>query len=144
MRYSVFLFAFTMMFCTKISAQQNKEPWSSNQLITPKILADKILKQQTENILIISVGPDDLIEGSIHIGPGRDQENIAKLKALLEKTPKDKDIVIYCGCCPFDKCPNIRPPFQLLMDTDFTNATLLDLPKNIKVDWLDKDYPVKD
>jgi hypothetical protein len=50
-------------------------------------------------------------------------------------------VIIYCGCCPFDKCPNIRPAFAALKEMGFKNARLLDLPKNIKADWLDKNYP---
>jgi hypothetical protein len=30
------------------------------------------------------------------------------------------------------------------MEMGFKNAKLLNLPKNIKTDWLDKDYPTND
>lgn len=144
MKHIIFLLSAMFMFISNTKAQQKQEPWTNDQLMAPKELADRIVNEQIENMLIISVAPDDLIEGSINIGPAVDQKNMAKLKTLLEETSKDQEIVIYCGCCPFDKCPNIRPSFQLLMDMGFNKAKLLDLPKNIKVDWLDKDYPVKD
>ena len=54
------------------------------------------------------------------------------------------NIVIYCGCCPFEHCPNIRPAFNLLNEMGFTNQKLLSLQKNIKADCIDKGYPVSD
>ena len=62
-------------------------------------------------------------------------------KEQLKKLPKNKRVVIYCGCCPFEHCPNVRPAIQLLKQMKFTNYRLLDLPKNIKIDWIDKGYP---
>jgi len=50
--------------------------------------------------------------------------------------------VIYCGCCPFEHCPNVRPAFQLLNEMKFTNQKLLNLSTNLKTDWIDKGYPV--
>jgi hypothetical protein len=34
-------------------------------------------------------------------------------------------VVIYCGCCPLDKCPNVRPAFTLLKTMGFTNLHVL-------------------
>jgi len=64
------------------------------------------------------------------------------LKQELDKLPRDANVVVYCGCCPFAVCPNIRPAFALLNEMKFKNQKLLNLPKNIKVDWIDHDYPV--
>ncbi|GAA4800009.1 hypothetical protein GCM10023231_30960 [Olivibacter ginsenosidimutans] len=110
----------------------------------PSTLASMIKGHKTENILILSVGPDALIKGSVDIGPASEQENMVKLKSHLKKVSKDKEVVIYCGCCPFGRCPNVRPAFKLLKEMGFKNAKLLNLKQNIKVDWLDKDYPIAD
>ncbi|HLV46847.1 MAG TPA: hypothetical protein VKY32_07390 [Flavobacterium sp.] len=133
-----------LTFSNGLLAQQNQEPWNSNQLLEPATLASKISQNQTDNLLILSVGPDAVIKGSVDIGATHEQENIKKLKSYLKNVPKDKEVIIYCGCCPFDKCPNIRPAFTVLQDMGFKNAKLLNLPKNIKVDWLDKDYPINE
>ncbi len=142
--YRIFLTGVLAILAFQVKAQQKQEPWKPGQLMATEVLADRILAGEAENMLIVSIGPDDPIEGSFDIGPGKDKESIAALKSLLGKTPKDKEVVIYCGCCPFDRCPNIRPAFKLLNDMGFKNAKLLDIPKNIKVDWIDKDYPVKE
>lgn len=144
MKYRIFMISALALIAFHASAQQKKEPWKPGQLMAAKVLADRIASDQTADMLIVSIGPDDPIEGSVDIGPGKDRESITALKSLLAKTPKDKEVVIYCGCCPFDRCPNIRPAFQTLNDMGFRNAKLLDIPKNIKVDWIDKDYPVKE
>ena len=118
------------------------EPWQQNQLIEPDVLATKIKDPNANKPLIICVGPGALIKGSVDVGPANKKENLDKLKQLLSKENKDRDIVIYCGCCPFKNCPNIRPAFTLLNNLEFTNHKLLNLSHNIKVDWLDHGYPV--
>ncbi|TXH54140.1 MAG: rhodanese-like domain-containing protein [Bacteroidia bacterium] len=143
MKQLVLVFTLFIGFSSFTMAQKSN-PWTENQLMEPADLAKRINDNNAKDLLIISVGPDDIIKGSVYVGPGQDKSNIAKLKTLLKKTPKDKEIVIYCGCCPFDPCPNIRPAFQFLVDNGFKNAKLLNLTKNIKTNWLDKNYPVKE
>jgi hypothetical protein len=36
----------------------------------------------------------------------------------------------------------VRPAIDALKEMKFTNYYLLDLPNNIKKDWIDKGYPV--
>lgn len=130
----------------KLLAQNNDNivPWSENQLLSPKELAEKITNHQSENLIVISIGPDALIKESIDIGPTKDKDNLKKLEDYLGNLDKDKEVVIYCGCCPFANCPNIRPAFETLKEMGFKNGKLLNLSTNIKVDWIDKDYPLKD
>ena len=117
------------------------EPWTKNQLMEPSVLAKEI-KEGGDKTLIFSIGPSGLIKGSVEIGAVQEKENLEKFKRMLLNTPKEKSIVIYCGCCPFENCPNIRPAFELLKELKFTNHTLLNLPNNLKVDWIDKGYPM--
>ncbi len=91
--------------------------------------------------VVICVGPGALIKGSIDMGPSKEKENLEKLKQYLGGLPKDANIVIYCGCCPFEHCPNIRPAFSLLNEMKFTNGHLLNIEHNIKTDWIAKGYP---
>lgn len=85
-----------------------------------------------------------LIPNSTDLGAASETENLTKLKKELTNLPKDTAIVIYCGCCPFTRCPNIRPAIALLKDMNFTNFHLLNLPVSIKADWIDKGYPTVD
>ena len=140
------LAAIAILFCailTQIS-WKNAEPWSPEQLLEPADLAATITDSDAKKPLIISVGPAATIKTSVGVGPASEAENVAKLEKLLSKEPKDRAIVIYCGCCPFNKCPNVRPAFTKLNEMGFKNHKLLNLAKNLKTDWLDKGYPAID
>ena len=121
---------------------EQTEPWTEDQLLAPKDLATIINRSNEVKPLIISIGPAGLIKGAIYIGAVNKKENLDTLKQLLSKESKAKEIVIYCGCCPFKTCPNIRPAFSLLNSMKFTKHKLLDLPHNLKVDWIDQGYPM--
>jgi hypothetical protein len=54
---------------------------------------------------------------------------------------KDADIVLYCGCCPMEHCPNIRPAYQALKESGFTRVRVLRIPTNMAADWYGKGYP---
>jgi thiosulfate/3-mercaptopyruvate sulfurtransferase len=117
------------------------EPWTEKQLMPPSELAQLINHNSAHLPILFSIGPGAIVKGSVDIGPAKEKENLKKLKQQLSKLPKDTAIVIYCGCCPFQHCPNIRPAFKLLNKMKFTDHRLLNLPKNIKVDWIDKGFP---
>jgi len=114
--------------------------WTNDQLLQPSDLA-ATLKDNKEMPVIFSIGPGAVIPHSKDIGMIKEEENMKKFKAELENLPKDTGIIIYCGCCPYEHCPNVRPAIQLLRDMKFTNYKLLDLPHNIKIDWINKGYP---
>jgi thiosulfate/3-mercaptopyruvate sulfurtransferase len=139
-----FFLSFTLIIASVAftSFKQNEEPWSPKQLFDPADLAKTLNTPKAKKPIIYSIGPDATITGSIDIGPAKDKENLDKLKEQLSKLPKDADIVIYCGCCPFEHCPNIRPAFTLLNKMKFTNQKLLALQHNIKIDWINKGFPV--
>ncbi len=139
---SLFAMAVLAFAFQSFSKHQVKEPWTENQLMPPIYLAKTINAPSTKQPYIYSIGPGAIIKGSIDIGPAQDKENLNKLKQQLSKLPKDANIVIYCGCCPFEHCPNIRPAFTLLNDMKFTNQKLLNLQHNVKADWIDKGFPV--
>lgn len=119
------------------------DPWRQDQLMEPADLAQIINDSSAAKPVIYSVGPGTDIKGSTGFGPAQEKENLEKLKAALLKLPKDTSIVIYCGCCPFEHCPNIRPAFNLLNEMGFTNHKLLNLSHNIRVDWISKGFPVQ-
>jgi hypothetical protein len=37
------------------------------------------------------------------------REGLASLERAVKDVPRERAILIYCGCCPWDKCPNVRP-----------------------------------
>src|SRR5690606_12418296 len=115
MRYLIFFFSALLVVSSDvIYAQQQTEPWTDGQLMTTETLASRIEQEEVGDLVILTIGPDAIIKGSVDVGPAGEKENVAKLQAYLSDVPKDKEVVIYCGCCPFDRCPNIRPAFGVL------------------------------
>ena len=140
---TISLAALLPMFLLSFVAPE-AEPWSSNQLMEPADLAATINHPKSPQPIVISVGPGAVIKGSRENGPASDKANLKKLENELRALPKDANIVIYCGCCPFAKCPNIRPAFTLLNKMGFKNQKLLNLSHNVKTDWIDRGYPVSE
>lgn len=125
------------------SSKTTGEPWKKEQLMEASELAAIINNPNAKKPIIYSVGPGADIMGSIEMGAAQEKENLDKLKTALSKLDKNTEIVLLCGCCPFEHCPNIRPSFELMNEMKFTNHKLLNLPHNLKVDWIDKGYPMK-
>ena len=126
-------------------AQAPSDPWTPSQLLEPKELVDAIQAHAPE---IVMVGPRVLYDGA-HIvgaryaGPANTPEGIQKLLDAAAIIPKDAQIVIYCGCCPMARCPNIRPAFIALRDAGFKNVKILSLQQSMHADWTGKGYPVQ-
>lgn len=125
---------------TKVSIAQNPVNWTTDQLLAPASLAQSI-KNSKDVPVILSIGPGAVIKNSIDIGSIKEQENLDSFKKQLTALPKDTSIVVYCGCCPFEHCPNVRPAIAAMKELKFTNYKLLNLEHNVKTDWLDKGYP---
>ncbi|MBS1522353.1 MAG: rhodanese-like domain-containing protein [Bacteroidetes bacterium] len=128
-----------------IKASAGGDPWTADQLMDPQVLAT-IIKAGKGSVLpvILNIGSVDAVKGAITTGAVSEPEGLAELKKQLKTIKKDKLIVIYCGCCPLSKCPNIRPAFKELAAEGFTNIKVLDLRKNLQTDWVDKHYPMED
>ena len=134
--------ALVLLLGTAYAWVRQTDPWTPEQLMPPAELAAKI--NHNSNPLVICVGPAGLIKGSIEAGAAHESAGLDKLKTLLAGEDRNREVIIYCGCCPFKNCPNIRPAFNLLLSMHFTHPRLLDIPHNIRLDWIEHGYPLKD
>lgn len=137
--------AFKAQAQTSVGAPQAltpANPWADNQLLEPALLADMLKTGGNNYPLIFNMGTVDDIKGAKHIGALSNAVNAEILKTTLHGVAKTKPIIIYCGCCPFAKCPNIRPAFLELKKLGFTNVQVLNLPVNLKTNWVNKGYPL--
>lgn len=131
--------------CSAFAYQASTIP--SSHLISPDELAKLLHSPKGEKPLLIHVGFHVLylqghIPGSEYIGPASDPTALQKLRDRVQSLPRNKFIVIYCGCCPWDHCPNLKPADDALRALGFTNVKALHLPNNIATDWRDKGYPM--
>jgi len=141
MKKIIFYFSFAIIsFGFQQCKAQKPINWTKDELIQPAALA-KTIESNKDLPLIYSVGPGVVIPHSIDIGMVKDSQNLQKFKNSISKLSRETNIVIYCGCCPFDHCPDVRPAVALLKEMKFTNFHLLNLPDNIKTDWISKGYP---
>ena len=83
------------------------------------------------------------IPGAIYAGPGSRPEGLELLKQAVEKLPRDREIILYCGCCPWTNCPNVKPAMALLAQMGFTHAKAMFLETGFFKDWTEKGYPVE-
>ena len=116
----------------------------SPELIRPEELA-KALQSSTKP-LILNVGPRVIyvqghIAGAEYIGPTAKPDGLEKLRARVASLPRDSFLVIYCGCCPWEHCPNIRPAHKQLKDMGFTKLKVLYIGTSFGSDWVQKGYP---
>ena len=114
-------------------------------LIEPAEFADQLKKNGLPKPVILHVGFRNLyaqahIPGSDYAGPGGDDDGLKSLVERVEKLPKDTSIVIYCGCCPWSRCPNVAAAFAKLKDMGFTQLKVLHIAENFGTDWVDKGY----
>jgi len=120
------------------------DPWPKADLLAPAQLAQEIQSAKPPVIICVAF---PVLYRSKHIlhavaaGPGSTLEGLDALKEAVAKLPKNADVVIYCGCCPMVKCPNIRPAYSTLREMGFTHIRVLNIPTNMHTDWYEKNYP---
>jgi len=107
----------------------------------------KVLNSKAEKPLLIQVGSHVLytqahIPGSEYIGPASGDAGVQQLRKRVENLSKTKLIVLYCGCCPWGHCPNVKPAYDALAALGFTNVKVLYIANNFGADWVDKGYPI--
>ena len=147
-----FLLALSLVSLTvpNIQGQEKKaaEPWSSSETMQPAALAKMLTDKYTSVPTVVFVGFRSLYGGghvpdaSFH-GTASTEQGLAELKAWATSLPRSTELVIYCGCCPMDKCPNIRPAYTALSATGFKKVRVLILPTSFAADWADKGYPMQ-
>jgi rhodanese-related sulfurtransferase len=118
------------------------------QLLKPEALVQLLQTTNKDKPLILQVGSHMLfaqahIPGSEYAGPGSQPTGIEQLQNRVNSLPRKKLIVLYCGCCPWNRCPNLGPAFAKLREMGFANVKVLYLANNFGADWADKGYPVE-
>ncbi len=128
-----------------LSAQSTAIPTA--RLIEPEGLLKILHNPNAAKPLLIQVGSHVLyaqahIPGSEYVGAAADDAGLQQLRKRVKSLPRNKFIVLYCGCCPWNQCPNVKPADDLLASMGFTNVKVLYLANNFGTNWVDKGYPV--
>src|SRR5579862_9905725 len=117
----------------------------TSELINPEDLV-KTIHAGKAMPLMLQVGSHVLyaqahIPGSEYIGQGSNDAGLQQLRKRVESLPRGKSIVLYCGCCPWNHCPNVQPAFEALRAMGFTKVKVLYIADNFGTNWVDKGYP---
>ena len=139
-------FCLAALVATLCLCQDAADPWVKSEALEPAALAGLIKGSKPPTVICVAFPSLYNLKHISHAsfaGPGAKPEGIEMLKKAVANVPKDADLVIYCGCCPMVKCPNIRPSYRALKEMGFTHVRILDVPTNMHTDWYTKDYPTE-
>jgi rhodanese-related sulfurtransferase len=119
-----------------------------DQLIQPQKLNDMLQTSKQGSPLVLQVGSRLLyqeahIPGSEYVGPGGQPAGLELLRKRAASLAKDRLIVLYCGCCPWERCPNVSRAFAQLREMGFTNVKVLYIANNFGADWVARGYRVE-
>lgn len=128
--------------------KKSSDPWSSSQTLRPADLAGELAEKNGTPPVMVYVGFRTLfagghISGASFHGTASSEQGLGEMKRWADGLPRSTNLVIYCGCCPFEKCPNVRPAFRTLSGMGFKKLRVLILPTNLATDWVGKGYPLQ-
>ncbi len=127
------------------SLQADSDPWTKAQTVQPADLAKELVNSKSSPTVVF-VGFKRLytaghIKGAEYHGTAGSEEGLKELTTWAAGLPRSTNLVIYCGCCPLERCPNIRPAFKALQGLGFKNLRVLLLPQDFATDWAGKGLP---
>ena len=136
------------LVCAASGPAPAAEVWEKPDLMQPEELAATLNDPNQEKPVVVFVGFDFLfraahIPGALYFGPGSKDSGVEGLKLWAADLEKDRAVVLYCGCCPWKACPNIRPAFNAVRRAGHANVKALYLKSSLLEDWVDKGYPVE-
>jgi thiosulfate/3-mercaptopyruvate sulfurtransferase len=118
------------------------------QLVQPEELVPLLGKTGADKPLVLQVGPHVFYAeahppGAEYVGAGNQESGLQALRDRAKSLPHDRFIILYCGCCPWKKCPNVHPAYQQLVSLGFRNVKVLYIGDNFGKDWVAKGFPVE-
>ncbi|MFZ0339906.1 MAG: rhodanese-like domain-containing protein [Terracidiphilus sp.] len=153
------VFAALMVLCVAPSGMRAAGQWAApspssassiptSELLQPEELNRLLQTPGAEKPLILQVGSHVLyseahIPKSEYAGAGSQDAGAQTLRNRVASLPRKTFIVLYCGCCPWGRCPNVGPAYKLLLDMGFTRVKVLYLANNFGADWVNKGFPVE-
>ena len=124
------------------------EPWGHNTVKPADLVAELAHASGSDKPVVVCAAPPLFyqaghVPGAVLHGPAASPEVIGELTAWAQRLPRSTNLVVYCGCCQMDHCPNIRPAYKALKDLGFTRVRVLFLPENFATDWASRGYPIE-
>lgn len=135
---------FAIVCSSLYAGAQTGDPWKKEQLVKPAQLAEEMKPGSKSKPVIFNAGPMGQVRGAIKVGAVSDPKTLERLKAEADKIgDKNTPVVVYCGCCTSQNCPNIRPAFTALSEKGFKHIRVLEIEHGYVEDWQGKGFPVE-
>lgn len=127
---------------------KSSDPWPATQALQPADLARELADKSLVPPTVVYAGFHTLfigghIPGASFHGTASTETGLAELKKWADTLPRSTNLVIYCGCCLFARCPNIRPAYTALTAMGFKKLRVLVLPTDFATDWVGKGYAMQ-
>jgi rhodanese-related sulfurtransferase len=115
-------------------------------LVQPSDFAATLTAPHAPGPLILQVGfrkayEQAHIPGSEYVGAASDEAGLTALRQRVAGLTKNDPIVIYCGCCPWERCPNIAAAYDALLHMGFRKVKVLFIAEDFGTNWVDKGFP---
>ena len=137
--------AAALLMLSHASLRAASDPWTPAQTVEPADLVKELGNpKKAPTVAFIGFGRlfwAGHVPGAQNHGMAGSPAGLLELKTWASTLPRSTNLVIYCGCCPMDHCPNVRPAFIALRDLGFTKVRVLILPTDFAADWAGKGYP---
>lgn len=123
-------------------------PQASAETLQPADLVKELSDPERAKSMVVYVGPASLYRGglfpgAVFRGQAGNPAGLRELRAWAQNLPRTQPMVIYCGCCPWNVCPNVRPALTTLREMGFKQLRVLQIPTDFRTDWVQKGYPVE-
>jgi len=143
--FSLLIVAGILLLVSSFSTRADSDPWAQAQTVQPSALAKELENSKTAPMVVFAgfgrLYTAGHIKGAEYHGTASKQEGLKEFTTWAAALPRTASIVIYCGCCPMDRCPNIRPAFKALEALGFQQVRVLILPNDFATDWAGKGLP---
>ncbi len=131
-------FAAPPLAASTVPAADLIQPADLNKLLSGPAAARPLILQVGSKLMFDQAH----IPGSEYIGAGSQPDGLNALTTRVKTLAKNKFIALYCGCCPWGRCPNVGNAYKALRDQGFTNVKVVYMANNFGADWVTPGYPV--
>ncbi len=133
---------------TASDSASSGELWGTNTVTPAAFVKELSNSSGADRPIVVCTAPAVLyrvghIPGAVLHGPTGSPDGLEDLKTWAGTLPRSANLVLYCGCCPLNECPNLRPAYFALRNLGFTRARVLIMPDSFWTDWVQPGYPVE-
>jgi len=138
---AVLLLGVTLLVVFSRSLVAGSDPWAKAQTVRPADLARELENPRPHPpwfLLASSICRPPQTSRARGITARQAARKVSKeFTTLATSVPRTANLVMFCGCCPIDRCPAVKA----LQGLGFNNVRVLLLPTDFETDWAETGLP---